>query len=104
MTDDNILRQPEFEIYIEDTTATTINGNSYFVPKSFKLFQNYPNPFNPRTTIIFSIPYQTDVKLKIYNLLGMEVLTLLDRQTSPGNHSIEFNSHILPSGIYYYRL
>ena len=104
VTDDNILRQPEFEIYIEDTTATTINSNSYFVPKSFKLFQNYPNPFNPRTTIIFSIPYQTDVKLKIYNLLGMEVLTLLDRQTSPGNHSIEFNSHILPSGIYYYRL
>jgi hypothetical protein len=74
------------------------------IPTSFSLAQNFPNPFNPTTTIQFSLPQAGDVSLKIYNLLGEEVKTLIDEYKEIGNHSVQFNANNLASGMYLYRL
>ena len=71
---------------------------------SFTLFQNYPNPFNPTTTINYSIPKAGLVTLKVYNVLGKEVATLVNKVESSGNHHILFNANKLASGVYFYRL
>lgn len=84
-------------------------------PMEFELQQNYPNPFNPSTTISFALPYASSVTLKIYNMLGQEVATVLDRQDmEEGIQEIEFstkggfasgrNASGLPSGVYFYRI
>ena len=70
----------------------------------YKLNQNYPNPFNPSTTISFSIPAQGDVSLKIYDVLGKEVVTLVDEMKSAGSYQITFDATQLASGMYFYRL
>jgi len=75
----------------------------------FSLEQNYPNPFNPTTVIKYSIPnvgtgLALSVKLKIYNILGVEVATLVNENKSAGNHEVEFNAEGLSSGIYFYTL
>ena len=74
------------------------------IPTSFSLAQNFPNPFNPTTTIEFSLPKSEDVTLKIYNLLGEEVKTLINEYKETGNHTVQFNANNLASGIYLYRL
>jgi hypothetical protein len=81
-----------------------IKQNNYFIPANYKLFQNYPNPFNPSTTISFSIAKQEHINLKIYNILGEVVTTLVNEVRGPGNYSIRFDSHGLSSGIYFYEL
>jgi len=81
-------------------------------PKQFILYQNYPNPFNPSTTIKYSIPSvgngharsSTNVTLKIYDVLGREVVTLVNEQQQPGTYEIAFNASLMPSGIYIYKL
>ncbi|HXF48338.1 MAG TPA: FlgD immunoglobulin-like domain containing protein [Verrucomicrobiae bacterium] len=78
-------------------------------PLAFSLGQNYPNPFNPTTTISFSLPKAEKVKLKIYNLLGQEVLTLVDGEKPAGTHQIVWNGRdengtAVASGIYFYKL
>lgn len=73
-------------------------------PQAFSLNQNYPNPFNPSTKITFNMPEQGNVKLKIYNVLGNEVATLLDNEIVAGNHNVIFNATGLSSGVYYYRV
>jgi type II secretory pathway pseudopilin PulG len=77
------------------------------VPEQFMLYQNYPNPFNPSTTIEFNLPYQSFVTLKIYNTLGQEVATLLDKQEmGDGIQEVELSAATinLSSGVYFYRL
>jgi Secretion system C-terminal sorting domain len=74
------------------------------VVKEFKLEQNYPNPFNPETKIAFSIPTSNYIDLRVYDILGREVKTLLSRQLNAGEYEIEFNADNLSSGMYYYRL
>ena len=86
------------------TLITGNKENESFSPLSYKLNQNYPNPFNPTTTISFSIPVQEKVSLKVYNILGMEVSTLLNEVQPAGNYSIRFDAKNLPSGIYFYEL
>ena len=71
---------------------------------NFNLSQNYPNPFNPSTIIKYSIPNQSDVNLKIFDVLGSEVATLLNKEQPQGNYEVEFNGKDLTSGIYFYRL
>jgi len=71
---------------------------------SFYLFQNFPNPFNPTTTIRYQIPTTELVKLKIYDLLGREMKTLVNEEKTVGNYEIEFDARELTSGIYFYRL
>ncbi|HYQ86636.1 MAG TPA: T9SS type A sorting domain-containing protein [Bacteroidota bacterium] len=74
-------------------------------PGEFAIRQNYPNPFNPSTTIEFNLPEASIVTLKVYNVLGQEVATLLNREEmDEGAQSVEFNAANMPSGVYFYRL
>ncbi|CUT02297.1 carbohydrate-binding module family 20 domain-containing protein [Candidatus Chrysopegis kryptomonas] len=74
------------------------------VPLTYELYQNYPNPFNPTTTIKYSIPNTERVTLKIYNILGQEVATLIDEEQKPGVYELKFDATNLASGVYFYRL
>jgi hypothetical protein len=74
------------------------------IPKKFALYQNYPNPFNPSTTVSYDLPVRSRVKLSIYNILGQEVATLVDKEQEPGRYNVKFDASGLPSGIYFYRL
>jgi WD40 repeat protein len=74
------------------------------IPAAFSLSQNYPNPFNPSTTIEFQIPSDGFVSLKIYNSIGQDVTTLLNKHQSAGSYSITFSADKLPSGLYFYTL
>jgi hypothetical protein len=73
-------------------------------PDRFELFQNYPNPFNPTTTICYQLTNDSRVTLKIYNLLGQEVFTLVDAQKQAGYHQEVLNASRLASGMYVYRI
>jgi flagellar hook assembly protein FlgD len=66
--------------------------------------QNYPNPFNPSTLISFKLPEQTNVQLKIYDILGNEVATLANENKPAGSYEVEWNASNLPSGVYIYQL
>ncbi len=72
--------------------------------KYYHLSQNYPNPFNPKTRIAFEIPKNEFVKLKVFDSLGKEVITLVNEEKSPGRHEVEFDATTLSSGIYLYRI
>lgn len=74
------------------------------VPATFALTQNYPNPFNPATQIEYTIPQSGLVTLKVYNLLGQEVATLLSEVQNAGNYKATFDGSKLASGVYFYRL
>lgn len=74
------------------------------IPGSFTLEQNYPNPFNPSTTIQFSLPRSQFVTLRVFNLLGEQIATLVSESVSPGTHQAEWTPQGLPSGVYFYRL
>ncbi len=93
-----------------ETGVTSIEDDENTItPTEFSLAQNYPNPFNPATTIQFSLPVNSDVKLVVYNMLGQEVATILDEQRSAGTHNVEWNSSNyngvnLSSGVYFYKL
>ncbi len=73
-------------------------------PRGFALHQNWPNPFNSSTSISFSIPQRSRVRLTIYNAIGQQVTVLADGLRDPGTHHIRFDARALPSGIYFYRL
>ena len=73
-------------------------------PVDFSLSQNYPNPFNPSSTIQFQIPNSSFVNLKVYDVLGNEVATILNEAKLAGSHTVEFDASQLSSGIYYYQL
>jgi hypothetical protein len=81
-----------------------ISNNNNEVPLSYALGQNYPNPFNPATQIEYTIPKQSFVSIKVYNLLGQDVATLVNSVKQAGVHDVTFNASELPSGIYYYRM
>jgi len=77
---------------------------SYTGPKEFKLEQNYPNPFNPSTTIQYQLPQDARVTLKVYDILGSEVATLVNEEHEAGYKEVQFNGSNLASGMYVYRL
>jgi hypothetical protein len=83
---------------------TTIHNINSTVSKEFKIFQNYPNPFNPVTKINYSIEKQGLAILKVYDILGREIRTLVNEVKTAGNYLIEFNGSELPSGVYFYRI
>ncbi|MCX8011280.1 MAG: T9SS type A sorting domain-containing protein, partial [Ignavibacteria bacterium] len=78
---------------------TPINQNV-----NYTLEQNFPNPFNPKTVIKFSIPQKEFVKLKLFNSIGEELMSLVNQELEAGYHQIEFNSTNLPAGIYFYKM
>ena len=90
--------------WIGDRSTLGIDGDDGIIPYEFALFNNYPNPFNPVTTIKFSIPETQQVTLKIYNLMGREVVTLVDQELHPGYHTTKWNAGSMASGVYFYRL
>jgi hypothetical protein len=81
--------------------STVAGGN---LPNTFALNQNYPNPFNPTTEISFDLPKSSHVELTVYNVLGQEVTTLINRDMEAGSHSIEWDASNVSSGVYFYRI
>lgn len=73
-------------------------------PKAFKLNQNYPNPFNPSTIISYSLPVNSFVTIKVYDIIGREVATLVNKNMTVGDHKVTFNAAGLSSGIYFYQI
>ena len=78
--------------------------NQKTLPTEFSLSDNFPNPFNPSTTINYSIPQSSFVTLKMYDIIGREVATLVYEEKFPGNYEIKFNGENIPTGIYFYRM
>jgi len=95
------LKQIDFggQYEYSDEIEIEVNG-----PLTFVLEQNYPNPFNPSTLIKYSVPENGFVKLSVYNLVGEEVIVLVNETVDAGFYEIEFDAAGLPSGIYFYRL
>jgi len=85
-------------------TVLGVNNISSAVPNRYSLSQNYPNPFNPVSRINFAIPKQGLVSLKVFDVLGREVRTLVNEVKAPGTYSVDFNGVDLSSGVYFYRL
>ena len=83
---------------------TGVNNNVTSIANDYSLSQNYPNPFNPSTKIAYSIPTNGLVTLKIYNILGKEVQTLVSEVKSAGSYEVSFNAASLSSGVYFYKL
>jgi D-alanyl-D-alanine carboxypeptidase len=83
---------------------TGISNSESSLPAEYSLSQNYPNPFNPLTKISYTIPVASEVSLKVYNVLGKEVATLVNQSQNPGNYEVEFNAETLSTGVYFYTL
>lgn len=89
---------------ITNSQVEVIHGNPPTIPLDYILYQNYPNPFNPSTTIDYSIPKKSNVILKAYNMLGVEVATLVNEEKNRGIYSVNFDALGLASGVYFYRI
>lgn len=96
----------EFALYTVGTpeNVTAVEGRENEIPASFTLSQNYPNPFNPSTTIRYAIPHASYVTLKVYDLVGKEIETLVSKKQPAGEFTLQWNPVGLPSGVYFYRL
>ncbi len=90
---------PDVIVSVEEETEITIN-----YPKQYLLEQNYPNPFNPSTSIVYSVPSNEYVSLKVFDVLGNEVAVLVNEQQGAGKYSVEFNANNLTSGVYFYSI
>jgi len=96
-------------IIVESLTSSGAKEGE-IIPESFKLEQNYPNPFNPSTSIRYKLPSSGFVSLKVFNLLGSEIVSLVNKELSAGNYSVDFNAALqnsrgqLSSGVYFYTL
>jgi aminopeptidase N len=95
---------PDNDIVIKNATTIGVKEISSVVPEKYTLYQNYPNPFNASSKIKFEIPKLSDVKLIIYDVLGKEVATLVNKNLKAGKYEATFNGSDLSSGIYFYRL
>ncbi|MCZ7614786.1 MAG: T9SS type A sorting domain-containing protein [Ignavibacteriaceae bacterium] len=96
--DGGVWRRPLSEM------VTSVESDPENFPAQFILEQNYPNPFNPSTVISYRLPVSSDVTLKVYDILGKEVVTLVDEYKPAGKYEVEFNASSLPSGTYFYQL
>ena len=89
---------------VQSDVVTSVDENGNLVVTDYELFQNYPNPFNPSTNIRYNIPEAGIVSLKLYDILGNEIATLVDTEKSAGPHSVELNASNYASGVYFYKL
>jgi hypothetical protein len=98
-TSNGLMKRPLSEI-----TSVEFGPSKGEIPKAYTLAQNYPNPFNPETTIRFGIPQTGFISLKIFNILGEEIATLISENLKPGIYSVHWNATPFASGIYFYQL
>ena len=91
-------------IYINTAPLVSVEETTPEVPESFSLSQNYPNPFNPSTLIEFTLPVKTNVILKVFNILGQEVRTLINGELVEGKYKVNFDAKGLASGVYIYQI
>ncbi|MFA5010978.1 MAG: T9SS type A sorting domain-containing protein [Ignavibacteria bacterium] len=92
------------EIYKTTNGGVGIINISTEIPNEYKLFQNYPNPFNPKTVIRFQLPVASDVSLKVYDVQGREVQTLVNERMQAGTYETAFDGSNLSSGVYFCRI
>ena len=83
---------------------SAVNDENLILPKAFTLYPNKPNPFNPSTTITFDVPLASHVELRVFDMLGREVATLVNERCQPGQHRVTFDAGQLASGLYFYRI
>ena len=95
------LKQLDFDGTTTIYNSIEVDGP---IPNTFVLNQNHPNPFNPSTTISFSLPVESNVNIKLFNMLGQEVAQITEKDFQAGNHNVEFNAADLSSGAYVYSL
>ncbi len=100
----DVIRIYNYVRLVRGGLTTSINKSENELPDKFELEQNYPNPFNPSTTILFSIPVEGNVSLKIFNVIGQEVDELVNENLSAGSYSYQWNAQNLTSGVYFYKL
>jgi len=96
-------KSAKYPIRCIKNSVTSIENESLGV-KEFELFQNYPNPFNPTTSISFQIPSSSSVTLKVYDVLGNEISTLVSEEKPAGSYKVEFYANKLNAGFYFYQL
>lgn len=89
---------------VKSTAIVTEVNNNAQLPSEYRLSQNYPNPFNPTTNIDYSVAGKGFVSLKVYDMLGKEVATLVNENKDAGNYTVSFNASKLSSGVYYYKI
>jgi hypothetical protein len=82
----------------------SVDNDAQHSVEEFVLHQNYPNPFNPTTKIVYGIPSRAFVELKLFDVLGREVATLVSELKRPGAYTVKWNAQDYPSGVYFYRL
>jgi len=108
-TGNNVIDINLVSAFLNETNVDAISNVNKNLPNKFEIYQNYPNPFNPETNIHYQIPKESKVVLKIYNILGQEVKTLVDEIKPAGFYSVKWNARNdfgreLASGIYFYRI
>ncbi len=96
-------------VWYADLILTGIKGTNNQIPVDYQLYQNYPNPFNPTTKIRFNVPSVVvqniqPVKLIIYDILGREIVNLVNEKLKPGTYEVDFDGSRYSSGVYYYQL
>ncbi len=94
---------PSVAVAMYDIPTSVDDGNGISKP-DYHLSQNYPNPFNPATTISFTLPAVSDVKLKVYNVMGQQVAELVNDRLAAGTHTVRWNASDYSSGVYFYEL
>lgn len=95
------LKQIDYSGTFEYSTEVEVN---FIYANDFKLSQNYPNPFNPSTTIEYQIPQSSFVTIKVYDVIGSEIITLVNEEKSAGIHEVNFEPKNLTSGLYLYKI
>lgn len=84
--------------------SSSVSNEAGDQPERFEVFQNYPNPFNPGTMIRYQLPATSEVSVKVFDMLGKEIVTLVDKSQASGSHSVHFDASALSSGVYLYRI
>ena len=104
LLESNEQEQGQQPLLFLEISCTEAVAEAMETPVDFSLAQNHPNPFNPTTTIEFNLPETSPVQLRVFNVQGQLVATLLDDLAEAGEHALTFNAANLPSGVYYYQL